>query len=175
MTSPHVKESDSGTRENQESWALESGIQLKASGIPLIIEVQNLSSNEKDCNHVPGIRNSRRGIWNPKTIFSISNSFPWGDMTGWERGIMKKRLALTKRSKRQLFNPPSMANLLYQRSRQIQYFIYAAAGLLKKRKWKHPYVSYFLGKTKIMRYKNNIMRIRTEMLRFRTKKTKIRK
>ena len=151
-------------------------MQLKESGIPLTIEIQNLSYNDKDWNQVPGIRNPWSGIWNPNTIFSILDSFPWGDMTGWERGTMKKRLALTKRSKSQLFNPQLIGNALYQLSCQIQYFIYPAAGLLKKRKWKHLYIplyiSYFLGKTKIMRYQSNIMRIWTEMLRFRTKKLK---
>ena len=36
-----------------ESWALESGIQLKESGIPLMIVVQNPSSKDKDWNPVP--------------------------------------------------------------------------------------------------------------------------
>ena len=48
----------------------------------LTIEIQNLSFNEKDWNQVPGIRNPWSGIWNPKTIFSILDSFPWGDMSG---------------------------------------------------------------------------------------------
>ena len=47
---------------NLESWALESGIQVKESGIPLKIGIQNPSSTDKDWNPVPGIRNSRRGI-----------------------------------------------------------------------------------------------------------------
>ena len=42
---------------NPESWALESGIQLKESGIPLAIGIQNPSSTEKDWNPVPRIRN----------------------------------------------------------------------------------------------------------------------
>ena len=41
--SPHVRES--GFRI---SWALESGIQLKESGIPLTIRIQNLSSTDKE-------------------------------------------------------------------------------------------------------------------------------
>ena len=32
---------------NPESWALESGIQLRESGIPLTIEIQNPSSTDK--------------------------------------------------------------------------------------------------------------------------------
>ena len=51
---------------NPESWAFESGIQLKESGIPLTIGIQNLSSTDKDWNPVPGIRNPRSGIQNPK-------------------------------------------------------------------------------------------------------------
>ena len=41
---------------NPESWALESGIQLKESGI------QNPSSTYKEWNQVPGIRSLRHGI-----------------------------------------------------------------------------------------------------------------
>ena len=44
---------------NLEPWALESGIQLKESGI------QNPSSTDKDWNPVPSIRNPGRGIQNP--------------------------------------------------------------------------------------------------------------
>ena len=51
---------------NPESWAFESGIQLKESGIPLTIGIQNLSSTDKDWNPVPGIRNPRSGIQNPR-------------------------------------------------------------------------------------------------------------
>ena len=49
---------------NPESWALESGIQLKESGIPLTIGIQNPSSTDKDWNPVPSIRNPRCGIQN---------------------------------------------------------------------------------------------------------------
>ena len=43
---------------NPESWAVESGIQLKESGIPLKIGLQKPSSSEKDWNAVPGnVRN----------------------------------------------------------------------------------------------------------------------
>ena len=35
------------------SWALESGIYLKESGIPLTIEIRNPSSKDKDWNPVP--------------------------------------------------------------------------------------------------------------------------
>ena len=67
---PHAKES--GIRENfarrirnpeklyfwnLESWVLESGIQLKESGIPLTIGIKDLSSGIR-------IRNPRRGIQN---------------------------------------------------------------------------------------------------------------
>ena len=47
-------------------WILEFRIQLKESGIPLTIEFQNPSSNDKDWNPVPGIRNPRRRIRNPR-------------------------------------------------------------------------------------------------------------
>ena len=42
---------------NGESCSLESGIQLKESGIPLTIGIQNPSSTDKDWNSVPRIRN----------------------------------------------------------------------------------------------------------------------
>ena len=48
------------------SGALESEMQLKESGIPLPIEIQKPTSTDKDWNPVPGIRNPRRGIQNPR-------------------------------------------------------------------------------------------------------------
>ena len=42
-----------------ESWALESGIQLKESGISLTIGIQNPGSNDKYWNPAPVIRNPR--------------------------------------------------------------------------------------------------------------------
>ena len=44
------------------SWALESGIQFKESGIPLTIGIQNPSSTDKDWNPVSGIWNLESGI-----------------------------------------------------------------------------------------------------------------
>ena len=52
--------------ENLESWTLESGIQLKESGLSLTIEIQNSSFSDKDRNPVPGIQNPLRGLQNPK-------------------------------------------------------------------------------------------------------------
>ena len=54
------------SRRNPKSWALESGIQLKESVIPLTIGIRRLSSTDKDRNPVPKIRNPRRGIQNPR-------------------------------------------------------------------------------------------------------------
>ena len=51
---------------NLESRALESEIQLKETGIPLTIGIQKSSSTVKDWNPVPGIRNPRRGIQDPR-------------------------------------------------------------------------------------------------------------
>ena len=51
---------------NPESWVLETGIQLKESGIPLTIGIQNPSSTDKYWNPVPGIRNPRCGIQNTR-------------------------------------------------------------------------------------------------------------
>ena len=55
-----------------ESWALESRIQLKVSGIPFTIGIQNPSSTDKDWNPVPGIRNPLHGIQNPRLSW-----IPW--------------------------------------------------------------------------------------------------
>ena len=44
---------------------LYSGIQLKESGGPLKIEIQNPNSTDKDWNTIPGIRNPLCGIQNP--------------------------------------------------------------------------------------------------------------
>ena len=56
---------------NPESWVLESGIQLKGSGIPLTIAIQNPSSNDKYWNPVPRIQNPQRGIQNPRLCWII--------------------------------------------------------------------------------------------------------
>ena len=61
-----------------ESWAFESGIQLKESGIPLTIGIQNLSSTDKDWNPVPGIRNPHHGIQNPRLSWVPVST--WGDI-----------------------------------------------------------------------------------------------
>ena len=82
MTSPHsVRDQDSEMREifafwkrnpvkfclrNLEYWALESGVKFKESGIPVTNKIQNPSFTDKDWDPVPGIRNSRRGIQNPR-------------------------------------------------------------------------------------------------------------
>ena len=62
---------ESGIRENQESLVLEFGIQLKISGIPLTIGIQIPISTDKYWNPVPGIRNPRRGVQNPRLSWSF--------------------------------------------------------------------------------------------------------
>ena len=52
--SPLILESGKNCLWNAESWALESGIQLKESGISLTIGIQDHSSTDKDWNPVPG-------------------------------------------------------------------------------------------------------------------------
>ena len=47
-------------------WDLESGIQLKESGIPFTIGIQNPNFTHKDRNPVPEIRNRQLGIQNPR-------------------------------------------------------------------------------------------------------------
>ena len=60
---------DFGIWENQEYWALESGIQLKKSGIALT----SPGSTDKNWNTVPGIRNP---------LCRIQNSITWDDFKG---------------------------------------------------------------------------------------------
>ena len=57
------------------SGALESEKQLKESGIPLTIEIQNPTATDKDWNPVPGIRNPRE--WNPESK-TLLHSLTWG-------------------------------------------------------------------------------------------------
>ena len=52
--------------EYPKSWALESVIQLNEYEIPLTIGIQIPSSTDRDWNPVPGIRNPRYGIQNPR-------------------------------------------------------------------------------------------------------------
>ena len=52
-------------RNPESSGALESEIQLKESGTPLTIEIQNTTSTDKDWNPLPRIRNPR--AWNPES------------------------------------------------------------------------------------------------------------
>ena len=75
--SPHVRES--GFRNprnfcswNLESWALQTVIQLKESGIPLPIGIQNPSSTDKEWTPVPGIRNPE-----PETVLHF---LTWGEI-----------------------------------------------------------------------------------------------
>jgi len=42
------------------------GIRLRESGIPLTMGIQNPSSTDKGWDPVPGIRNPRRDIQNPR-------------------------------------------------------------------------------------------------------------
>ena len=64
--SPQEIDPDFGIWENPEYWALESGIQLKKSGIALT----SPGSTDKNWNPVPGIRNPLR---------RIQNSITWDD------------------------------------------------------------------------------------------------
>ena len=66
-------------RRNWESWALESGIQLKESGIRLTIGVQNQSHLAK---------NSETTFWNPSRIQDCLG-FPY---MGWSRVLVSKLL-----------------------------------------------------------------------------------
>ena len=63
---PDPESRKSEIEENLYSWALESGIQFKESGILLTIGIRNPSSTDKDCNLVPRIQNPRYAIQNPR-------------------------------------------------------------------------------------------------------------
>ena len=54
---------------------IESGIQLKESGILLRIGIQNPSSNDKDWNQVPG--NPESTTWNPESKSEDCLGFPY--------------------------------------------------------------------------------------------------
>ena len=80
---------------NPESWALESGIQLKESGIPLTIGMRTPSSSDKDQNPVPGIRISpRRGIQNPRSCWILLHgTIVWtGRPKPLWRAVLKKQI-----------------------------------------------------------------------------------
>jgi len=57
---------------NPESWALESGIQLKESRIPIKIEIQDLSSTEKES----GIQYLESGIHGVESRIEDCLGFP---------------------------------------------------------------------------------------------------
>ena len=77
----------SGNLWNPESWALESGKQLKESGIPLTIRIRNPSftDNESGIPEVGksvesrilgfGIRKTAQGIWNPTNDWNPESKF----------------------------------------------------------------------------------------------------
>ena len=56
-------------KKNLESWVLECGVQLKESGIPLMIGIQNPSYNDKYRNPVPAIL-----VKNLETLVCVSPS-----------------------------------------------------------------------------------------------------
>jgi len=60
---------------NPGSWALECGIQLKESGILLMIGVRNPSSIDKDWKPIPGIQNPEA-----KTVL---DSLSWSEGHYW--------------------------------------------------------------------------------------------
>ena len=68
---PHVRESEFWNPGNfflhsLESWSLESGIQLKKSGISLTTGLHNPGSTDEDWSPVPWIWNPQYGIHNPR-------------------------------------------------------------------------------------------------------------
>ena len=62
---------------NPESWALESGVPLKESGIPLVIGSENPSSTDKDRNRVPGIEYLESGIRDVESRIPGYRGFPY--------------------------------------------------------------------------------------------------
>ena len=105
--SPHVMESEFWNPVNfclwnRKSWVLESGIQLKESGIPLTIGIQNASSTDRDKNPDPGIRNPQPGIripglsWIPLKGNAVSVSgftgFVWEELADWWKNRMRFKI-----------------------------------------------------------------------------------
>jgi len=64
---------------NPESWTLESGIQLKESGIPLTIEIRNPSSTDKES----GIQYFESEIQGVESRIQDCLGFPYME-DGWE-------------------------------------------------------------------------------------------
>ena len=60
-----------------ESWALESGLQLKESGIPLTIRIQNPSSTDKETES--STWNPESKAWNPESK-TVLDSVTWGNV-----------------------------------------------------------------------------------------------
>ena len=85
---------------NPESWAVESGIHLKESGILLRIGIQNPSSTDKDWNQEPQIRNQRREIQNPRLPWL---ALTWG-LTAREAG---SRHGTTTHKKLNFYSKPA--------------------------------------------------------------------
>ena len=56
---------------------MESGLQLKESGILPKIGIQNLSSTDKDWNPVPG--NPKSTAWDPESK-TVLDSLTWGEL-----------------------------------------------------------------------------------------------
>ena len=74
---------------NSDAWALEFGIQLEESGIPLTIVIQKPSSTGKDWNPVLGNRNLLLRIQNPQRpcgILKGKSGVRWGRGGGGEGG-----------------------------------------------------------------------------------------
>ena len=66
INSPHVSESANHDSGIQEKLLVETRINLKESGIPPTIRIQNPSSTDKNWNPVRGIRNPRHAIQNSR-------------------------------------------------------------------------------------------------------------
>ena len=89
--SPHKRESGKFLFvKSAEFWFLESGIQLKESGIPLKIGIQHPSSTDIE---------SESSSWNPKSK-SVLYSLIWGE-NGWGNN---KRLGALTSSERTEYN-----------------------------------------------------------------------
>ena len=72
---------------NPVSWALELRIQLKESGILPRIGIQISSSTDKYWNPVPGIRNPRCGIQNPRLSWiPLHEANCQSNQAGWKKG-----------------------------------------------------------------------------------------
>ena len=117
IRSPHIRESGFRNRlESRKFLLVESGIHLKESGIPLMIEIRNLSSTDK----LSGIQNLKSGIYCVESIIQYCLGFHY--IGAIFMGALF--LAYLKRVDVNEFRVKSYAVLSLQTRKPIYFFIF---------------------------------------------------